>query len=182
MIIFSDELLQDLTTRTQRHIEQVGQWKELPLSTLIKRPSPEAWNVLECLEHLNMFGEFYLAEIERSLKKAENDFNPKFHSGILGNYFANGMLPKTKTKKIKTFKDKNPINQSLDTKVLDRFIRQQEKMLALLDKAKTKNLNKIRTSISITKWIKLKLGDTFRIVIYHNERHIEQAKKAIHSN
>lgn len=43
--------------------------------------------------------------------------------------------------------------------------------------ARNKDLGKIKTSISISKWIKLKLGDTFRVIIYHNERHIVQANK-----
>ena len=41
------------------------------------------------------------------------------------------------------------------------------------------DLNKIKTAISISKWIKLKLGDTFRVVVYHNERHIKQANKIL---
>jgi hypothetical protein len=47
----------------------------------------------------------------------------------------------------------------------------------LLDKAKNVSLGKTKTGISISKLIKLKLGDTFRFVIYHNIRHIEQAKR-----
>ena len=39
--------------------------------------------------------------------------------------------------------------------------------------------NKTRIPISINKWIKIKLGDTFRFVIYHNERHIQQAKRVL---
>ena len=52
-------------------------------------------------------------------------------------------------------------------------------MLQLLSLAHDKNLNNIRIPISINKWIKIKLGDTFRFVIYHNERHIQQAKRVL---
>lgn len=41
------------------------------------------------------------------------------------------------------------------------------------------SLNKTKTGISISTWIKLKLGDTFKVVIYHNKRHIVQALKAL---
>jgi uncharacterized protein (DUF2249 family) len=51
-------------------------------------------------------------------------------------------------------------------------------MLELLEIARSKNLNRIRTSISISKLIKLKLGDTLRVVIYHNGRHLQQALRA----
>ncbi len=49
----------------------------------------------------------------------------------------------------------------------------------LLEQSRDTNLTKIKTSISISKWIKLRLGDTFRIVIYHNLRHITQVKKIL---
>lgn len=89
------------------------------------------------------------------------------------------MLPKEKLNKMKTFKDKNPIGSGLDKRTIERFINQQEQLLNLLDKSKEIDLNKIKTAISISKWIKLKLGDTFRVVIYHNDRHIVQANKIL---
>jgi hypothetical protein len=52
-------------------------------------------------------------------------------------------------------------------------------MLSLLEQAKSVNLQKIKASITLSKFIKLRLGDVFRVVIYHNERHLEQAFKAV---
>ena len=80
---------------------------------------------------------------------------------------------------MKTFKDKNPIGSKLDKSTIERFVSQQEKILNLLDKSREIDLNKTKTAISISKLIKLKIGDTFRVVIYHNERHLEQAKKLL---
>ncbi|ULT24221.1 DinB family protein [Sphingobacterium sp. E70] len=53
---------------------------------------------------------------------------------------------------------------------------QQENFLQLLEQAKSKDLGKIRTNISINKWIKIRLGDTFRFLVNHNIRHIVQIK------
>lgn len=78
-----------------------------------------------------------------------------------------------------TFKEMNPFEKNLDQSVIDKFIKQQKELLDLLKLAESKNLTKIKTRISISKWIKLRLGDTFRVVIYHNFRHIKQAEKAI---
>jgi len=52
-------------------------------------------------------------------------------------------------------------------------------ILDLLDSSRAINLNTTKTAVSISKWIKLKLGDTFRVVIYHNDRHIAQANKLV---
>lgn len=80
---------------------------------------------------------------------------------------------------MKTFNEMNPMGKKLDKSVLETFIAQLNQMLQILETARNKDLNRIKTSISISKWIKLKLGDTLRIVIYHNHRHILQAKKAL---
>jgi hypothetical protein len=84
------------------------------------------------------------------------------------------MLPKEKLNKMKTFKDKNPLNATLDRSVIDRFLEQQTQLLELLELSKNVSLNKVKTSISITKLIKLKLGDTFRFYINHMLRHMNQ--------
>ena len=75
---------------------------------------------------------------------------------------------------MKTLQSKNPINSKLDRETINRFIVQQQKTLDLIEIARSKDLTKIKTAISISKWIKLRLGDTFKVVIYHNQRHILQ--------
>jgi Asp-tRNA(Asn)/Glu-tRNA(Gln) amidotransferase C subunit len=62
---------------------------------------------------------------------------------------------------MKTFKDKNPIHSTLTTTTLERFLKQQERLLQLLQQAEKVDLTKTRTAISITKWLTLRLGDTF---------------------
>lgn len=73
----------------------------------------------------------------------------------------------------------NPVNSKLTKEVLTVFLSQQQTMLKLLNQARSISLNKTKTSISISKLIKLKLGETFRVVIYHNQRHLVQALKAL---
>ena len=80
---------------------------------------------------------------------------------------------------MKTFKVMNPAGSKLDRKVLEKFIGQQKTTLELLEKAAMVSLTKTKTSISISSWIKLRLGDTLRVVIYHNQRHLVQAAKVM---
>jgi hypothetical protein len=133
---------------------------------------------MECIEHLNRYGRFYLPEIRQRLNSSSAKPAKTFKSGWLGNYFAESMLPKPGFKTMNTFKVMNPLNAALDRSDLEEFADQLVEMIGLLQLARSRNLNRIRTSISISKLIKLKLGDTLRVVIYHNERHLPQAKKA----
>ncbi len=177
----SEELLSDLIQQTKGILTFADSLKSLPYTSPNRRLHKDSWSVLECLEHLNRYGDYYLKEISTRLNQSKVKGAEIFKSGFLGNYFAQSMLPKKKLNKMKTFKAMNPIHTALDSSVLNTFIEQQHKMLALLEKAKSKNLNKIKTGISISKLIKIKLGDTFRFVIYHNLRHIEQIKNILMS-
>ncbi len=177
-----NQLLNELKIITENNIEFTKSFQNQNNDALNFRTSENSWSILECLEHLNFYGQFYLPEIENRINKSQ--FSVKkldFKSGLLGNYFANMMLPKEKLNKMKTMKTANPIHKLLDKSVIEEFINQQNKILQLLEKAKTVDLEKTKTSISISKFVKLKLGDTFRFLIYHNLRHIEQAKNVLKS-
>lgn len=178
-MVLQADLLQDLKQRTQKVLTAAETMQDLSLEELNHQPAPAAWSALECLEHLNRYGAFYLPELANRIKGGKPGKNGTFKTGWLGNYFAKSMLPKEKLNKMKTFKSMNPAGSELDKSTLDTFIDQQYEMLKLLSKADAVSLTRTKTSISISKWIKLRLGDSFRVVIYHNQRHMVQAQQAI---
>lgn len=177
MKILSKQLLDDLKVITEQNIQFTENLLNEADEKLNFRLSEKSWSVLECLEHLIRYGNFYIPEISKRIEISDTKSTDIFNSGVLGNYFANSMLPKEKLNTMKTFKSMDPLHSKLDKSVLNEFIAQQKQMIHLLNDAENIDLNKVRTSISITKLIQLKLGDTFRFVIYHNLRHVEQAKR-----
>lgn len=177
MKILSKQLLDDLKVITEQNIQFTENLLNEADEKLNFRLSEKSWSVLECLEHLIRYGNFYIPEISKRIEISDTKSTDIFNSGVLGNYFANSMLPKEKLNTMKTFKSMDPLHSKLDKSVLNEFIAQQKQLIHLLNDAENMDLNKVRTSISITKLIQLKLGDTFRFVIYHNLRHVEQAKK-----
>jgi len=84
-------------------------------------------------------------------------------------------------KKIKTFAAMNTLHKEVSIQVLDNFIDYQKSILEILNNARKVDLNKVKTNISITKLLKLRLGDVLRFLIYHQERHKLQAERAIKS-
>ncbi len=179
MKIKTEELIFDLIERTKLNFNKAERLKSVSIKKLNSRPSAESWSALECLEHLNLYGDFYLPEIRNRIKKSKYQPEEFFYSGLLGNYFSKSMLPKENLKKMKTFKDKDPIGSQLELSTLKRFLEQQKALLELLELSKNVSLNKTKTAISISRFIKLKLGDTFRVLVYHNQRHLIQAQKAL---
>ncbi len=177
MEVSSNELIADLIDRTKEILNQAEYFYSLEKEPLNYKPSKDEWSILECFEHLNRYGDFYIPEINQRINQSSSAAVEAFNSGWLGNYFAKAMLPRPKLNKMNTFKSMNPNGSQLNKETIEKFIGQQKQMLRLLDAARRVNMNKVKTGITISKWIKLRLGDTFRVVIYHNQRHMAQAER-----
>ncbi len=172
-----DKMLEELTELTTKAMLFGMALKNLEHYQLKCRPEPTVWNIYECLEHLNLYGDHYLKEIEKELnnsKRSANNVN--FEGSILGNYFVKIIRPvEGGIKKMKTAKTMNPVGADLGPETVDRFIDQQQKLLELLDRSRFYDLKRIRIRTTLSKFLSLNLGDTLRFVVYHNERHLIQA-------
>ncbi len=173
----SETLIQSLLEQTRQIINQAEKLKSYDLTVLTWKENEFSWSMLECLEHLNLYGNFYLPQMENRINNSTAKSDLEFKPGMLGNYFAKSMLPKDKLNKMKTFKDKNPLNANLPKTVIDAFIDQQIKLLELLNQSRNVSLNKVKIPTSISRLIQLKLGDTFRFIINHNIRHLKQIER-----
>lgn len=173
------ELLDELVARTQDILNRTLPMQELSIEELNARTAPDSWSVLECMEHLNRYGDYYLPEMRRQMERSDRPTTAEFKSNWLGNYFAGVMLPREKPNKMNSPKKMNPHGSQLDKQVVQTFIQQQKEILKLLAMAREKNLTKVKTGISLTQWIRIRLGDTFRVVVYHNVRHVVQMERVL---
>ena len=180
MQIQTDIFIAQLIEQIRTQLNKVEQYKSLTPKALNQKATNDSWSVLECIEHLNLYGDFYVPAIRESIHASKNHASRIYKSGFLGNYFVKSMEPKDKLNRMKTFKDKYPAS-SLNTNVLDRFIGQQKDYLDLLEEAKKINLVKTKTRITLTQFLKLRIGDTFRFILAHNDRHLVQADQALAS-
>lgn len=96
MKIPAKQLLHDLKNSTEEHRAFAENLLNLPDETLNFRLSEKEWSISECFQHLNLYGQFYIPEIGKRIKNSETEPTEFFTSGILGNYFAESMLPKEK--------------------------------------------------------------------------------------
>ena len=177
MMMQTEKLIQTLLEQTRETINIAERLQHETTHALTWKENAQSWSILECLEHLNRYGDFYFPHIEKEIKKTKTAAVAEFKAGILGSYFAKSMLSKEKLNKMKTFKDKNPLNSNLDTSVIQTFIHQQMKLVDLLAQARNVNLNKVKIKTSISPLIRLKLGDTFQFIINHNIRHLKQIER-----
>lgn len=173
-----NSLLNDLHRRILRQQQWMEQWKAMEEEFFFIRPAAGKWNVAEIMEHLLRYGDFYLPVVQERLTAAPESQRNSYRPGWLGNYFAQSLLPGAK--KMKTFKKMNP---TLEGSVRQGyFLALQEQIHqwnTLLQMAQTKDLQRIVTPISISQWIKLRMGDTLRVVIFHQDRHFEQMESIL---
>lgn len=175
------ELIESLIADTKHVKAEAQAFAELNKEDLATRPGPEQWSVLECIEHLNIADEHYISEFEAKLEKATPSEKEVFKPGWIGNYFVKSMKPRedgTIPSPMKTLRKFVPeVNVQFDT--LSKFIEDQDTLLQLLEQSKTLDLNKIKITSAIGAIVTFKLGDAFRFLIAHNQRHILQAQRAL---
>ena len=178
----TEDLIAELKQDVQQILEAAEHIKNSDKNKLVYQINKEKWSVIQILEHLNAYGRYYLPAIEKAIDEDNGPRNAWFESGFWGNYFTKSMKPtnvleiKNKMKAMKAYTFPNSLNVD---QVLKEFVEQQHKLSSLLDKAKSRNLNAIKVPITLTTMIQLKLGDTFRFLIAHEQRHMIQARNTL---
>lgn len=176
----STTFLQTLQFMTQQQLDQANIWRQAnELPTLQYKSSPQQWSALECLEHLTLTNAFYLPELQHNMKDSSAAPAEMFRSSWLGEYMGKSMLPRNKGMKFKTLSSINPNGAQLGWEALDTFTEQHQQLLNTLEQAKQAHLKKVKVRLFRPRWIKMPLGDVLRFVVYHNERHLQQALRAV---
>lgn len=182
MKLIKEKVVAELIQETETVLNwAIAEWQMIPHSQFARKPSVEAWSANECVQHLTSYGRYYLPAIEQALKLKILSDEKFFSPGWLGNYFTNLMRPKAEGKisKMKSPKDHAPQKIVESHLVIVQFIDQQETLLRLLQQSKNADWEKMRVPISLTKMIRLKLGDVFRFYVAHQQRHFQQVERAL---
>lgn len=174
----AQELLTDLQKRTEYCLTEAKKMRKWKSEKLNHKPTGSAWSAAQCVVHLNHYGEYYIPQIELSIQQNKKAATPHFKPGFIGNIFANSMLHKKGMSKMSAPQNMTPSKSEYENEVVDVFIDHQKQLLALISQCRSININGSKVSITISKYLKLKLADTLRVVVYHNERHIHQALTA----
>lgn len=156
--------------------EEIG--KKYSIQNILSSPEAQTWSAAQVLAHLNSYNRYYLGAIETSLNNSSNKGQAGYYTpGILGAYFTRLMLPAAETQKSRKMKspiDHIPPNKPDAEAEINEFIKGEKNLLKQLEKSKEVNLMKTRVPISLNRFIKLQLGDTFHFLVAHQQRHFVQ--------
>lgn len=182
----SQELLRNLSTSVRDGIELIEQLKRSPSEQLEQSGTDDSWSATQHLYHLNFYARFYTEALEACLDQAKSQPKETFRSGWLGNYFTNIISPAEGDEPLK-MKMKSPANAIPPTSSeldaageLEAYLGYQNRLLYLLQRAQQVDLGAHRVPTSLSNFVRLKLGDTFRFVIAHQERHLQHLARAGH--
>ena len=173
----TDELLDELIAMLSESRARAEQLRERNVEDLNWRPSEEKWTVLECLEHLNLYGDYYIPEIEKVIKKSRSQSTPKkFKQTWWGDFFVNALAPRSKRaiKPLNAMEKLNPKGMKLGSETIERFVKQHSQLIDLYEQARSVDIQHKCTGTTIP-LVRLRLVDTLRGQSYHSRRHVDQA-------
>lgn len=182
----TEELFSEISTISKKNLDFLqGKLFSLKTSQLSWKPNPQTWSVIEVLAHLNQYASYYH---DVFISKIENTkfTEPKsqFISSPLGKSAWKSMklgAANNIKRKFQSPKNYNPIlhPELIENNELKKFENKQIELINIIEKAKKVNIQRVKIPISISKFIRLKLGDALLFVVYHNERHLQQIKNLL---
>lgn len=140
------------------------------------KTNAESWSILQCVEHLNRYSEYYLRSIAGKLKEAKTKGSETVKYSWFGKMSIKAMHPDNR-KKSQTLKRLNPKESEVNREVLNEFIQHQNHLIQLLEQAENHSLNANKIPADVFKLLRLRLGECFEFLIVHQQRHILQMKE-----
>jgi hypothetical protein len=151
-------------------------------TTTLNAPEAEGkWNMLECIEHMSLATEVYTKNISDKIKSGGLPPASKTFKGHWkGRMFARMNAPKPGGEipmKLKTFKFMEPKNQLKETEVINRFISIHREIIDLIEQSRSVNIDKVKVATALGPMVKLRLGEAYRFILAHTQRHLVQLKR-----
>jgi hypothetical protein len=141
------------------------------------QPGPGSWSVGQCLEHLCITNEAYLASISAALREKPDSPVEQITPGRLGRWFIRSFVePSPGSKRVPAPRKIRPAAR-VERGVLDRFLSDNESCRELIHRARGKNVNHIRFWNPFVLGVRFSVGTGLEIIEGHERRHLLQAER-----
>lgn len=150
---------------------------ELSDDQLTWRPDETTWSVADVFEHVRKINKAYGRRLEEALVRAAPGDAP-FRPGLLARVYLWAISPDTRVKlpaPPRSRPERVPTGGGAGA--LDRFLKQQEVLLAHLHAADGKDLNTGRFASPIFSAFRLSVGEGLTGLVVHEQRHLRQARQ-----
>jgi DinB superfamily len=138
---------------------------------------PGSWSVGQCLEHLCLTNEAYLAPISKALKEKPDSPVEQITPGWFGRWFIRSFVePSPNSKSVSAPARIRPAAR-VDPAVLSRFLASNKSCRELIVRTSGKNINRIRFWNPFVYGIRFTVGTGLEIITGHERRHLRQAER-----
>lgn len=143
-----------------------------------RRPSPDAWSIAECLDHLATANRVYLAPMVTAAQQARARGRIRrgpAKPGILGSLFVWSLEPpvriKTRNPRVSTPRPSPPLDGALTD-----FLASQDEVRAFIRAYGDLDLGSIRFVNPFVGGIRFSLATGLHVIAAHDRRHLWQAR------
>lgn len=153
---------------------------DLAASQLNWKPSPERWSVAQCFDHLLTTNRGYFPIIDGVLAGQKRTFWQRVPllPGLMGKLLIKSLDPAS-ARKLKAPKKFQPAQSDVSATVINDFVDQQSKIIEKMKATEHLASERIIISSPIAAPITYSLMDAYRIIVVHEQRHFQQAKRVI---
>jgi hypothetical protein len=141
------------------------------------RAAPDSWSIGQCLLHLLVANDVYLAPIARALDHRTPSPVEAITPGWFGRWFIRTAIePSTQKRRGKAPRKIAP-PQHASGDVVDRFVRSNVALREMIRRAGPYDVNRIRFQNPFVPIIFFTVGTGLEIVVRHQRRHLLQAER-----
>ena len=143
------------------------------------RPDATKWSVAQCLEHLIAANRLMVAAGQRALDESQSrTFWQRMPGlpGMFGRLLIRSQAPQA-TRKYKASPMAQPAASDIAGDVVDRFVSQNREIVAWLRRLDEPRLARVVMVSPFVAFIVYSVIDGARLVLAHDHRHIEQARR-----
>ena len=142
------------------------------------KPDEESWSVREIVEHLRLTNEAYLSEVSMAVRRSDmtEPEGQEYVTPKLAQRFINAVGPngndKTPVPKVLV-----PHSEHTPENTLELFLKHYTAVQEFMIEATMTDLVRTKLKSPIMPILKFQLGDAFKIILMHNERHLKQIER-----
>jgi hypothetical protein len=139
-------------------------------------PTPGAWGIGQCLEHLRIGNEIYLTAISKSLEGRQQSPVQEVKLSALIRWFIRNYIGPEMGTRAKAPERARPA-AALGSSVLDAFLGTNKMARELICKASAYDVNRVRFKNPFVSFLRFTVGTGIEIVSQHEKRHLLQAER-----
>jgi len=174
------ELANLIATANKIADEAKATFGRLSPSQLNWKPSADRWSVAQCFDHLLASNNGYLPVVDGVLAGKKPTFWERMPvlPGLAGKLLIKSLEPAT-TRKLKAPKRFQPAQSDISGSVINDFVDLQGKVVEKMKATEHLDLERIVITSPVSAAITYSLMDAYRIIVVHEQRHFQQAKRVM---